>query len=40
VYDKEGELKRKEMIQTQPCVEIELDGKKRSYRLVEQLNGH
>lgn len=39
VYDKKGEFKRKEITQTQPCVEIEIDGKKRSYHLVEQLEG-
>lgn len=40
VYDKNGEFKRKEITQTQPCVEVEIDGKKRSYKLVKQLEGH
>lgn len=29
-YDKNGLLKRKEISQTEPCIEIEVDGKKRS----------
>lgn len=39
VYDKKGEFKRKEITQTQPCVEIEINGQKRSYHLVEELEG-
>ncbi len=30
VYNKEGKFKRKEFSQTQPCIEVEIDGKKRS----------
>lgn len=39
VYNKKGEFKYKEITQTQPCIEVEIDGKKRSYHLVEQLEG-
>jgi hypothetical protein len=39
LYDKKGEFKHKEITQTQPCIEVEIDGKKRSYHLVEQLEG-
>jgi hypothetical protein len=39
VYNKNGEFKYKEITQTQPCIEVEIDGKKRSYHLVEQLEG-
>lgn len=37
VYNKKGEFAKKEITQTQPCVEIEIDGKKRSVHLVEEL---
>ncbi|MFN5214331.1 MAG: hypothetical protein ACK5DY_06905 [Bacteroidota bacterium] len=30
IYDKQGILKRKVFSQTQPCIEVEIDGKKRS----------
>lgn len=36
-YDKQGILKRKEITQTQPCLEIELDGKKRNVKRVFNL---
>ena len=39
VYNKKGEFKYKEITQTQPCIEVEIDGKIRSYRLVEELEG-
>lgn len=39
VYNKKGELVRKEISQTQPCIEIELDGKKRSAKRVVNLEG-
>jgi hypothetical protein len=32
VYDKDGKFKRKEFSETQPCIEIQLDGKKRSVK--------
>jgi hypothetical protein len=32
VYDKNGELRRKDVTQTQPCIEIEINGKKKSYK--------
>lgn len=38
-YNKEGKLKRKEVTQTQPCIEVEINGVKRSYTIVEQLEG-
>lgn len=37
VYGKKGELKRKEFSQTQPCIEVQLDGKKRSVRHLVNL---
>jgi hypothetical protein len=37
VYNKKGEFVKKEITQTQPCVEIEIDGKKRSVHLLEEL---
>jgi predicted transcriptional regulator len=40
VYNKKGDLIRKEQLQTQPCREVELDGKKRSYQIVEQLKSN
>lgn len=33
VYDLKGELIRKDFAQTQPCIEVELDGQKRSTKL-------
>jgi hypothetical protein len=39
VYNKKGEFKYKEITQTQPCIEVEIDGKKRSYKLAKQLEG-
>lgn len=38
VYDKQGLLTGKKVIQTSPCVEVELDGKKRSTDKVEKLD--
>jgi hypothetical protein len=37
VYDKQGKLKRKEVTQTQPCLEVELNGEKKSYKAGLQL---
>ena len=34
IYNKKGEFVRKEVSQTQPCIEVELDGKKRSAKRV------
>lgn len=39
IYNKKGELIRKEVSQTQPCLEVELDGKKRSVRHASNLEG-
>lgn len=38
VYNKKGELIRTDVSQTQPCISVELDGKKRSYLYLEQLS--
>jgi hypothetical protein len=38
IYLKDGSLKRKEVTQTQPCQEAEINGVKRSFRKVELLN--
>ncbi len=38
VYNKQGEFKRKEITQTQPCIEIQLEGKKRSVLYLENLD--
>jgi hypothetical protein len=40
VYDKKGVFKRKEISQTQPCIEVELDGKKRSLHHATILEKH
>ncbi len=39
VYSKTGTFIKKEITQTQPCIEVELDGKKRSYKRLDELNG-
>jgi len=39
IYDDRGQLKRKKFSQTQPCVVIEVDGKKRSAKSVNNLEG-
>ncbi len=39
VYNKKGELAKKEITQTEPCIVTELDGKKRSTRRGVQLEG-
>ncbi|MFZ4725324.1 MAG: hypothetical protein ACOYMD_07720 [Paludibacter sp.] len=39
IYDKEGKFKRKEFSQTQPCIEVEIDGKKRSAKRGVNLEG-
>lgn len=39
IYSKSGEFVRKEVTQTQPCVEIEVEGKKRGARRVFNLEG-
>lgn len=39
IYDKEGKLKRKDFSQTQPCIEVEIDGKKRSTERGINLEG-
>ena len=39
VYNKKGELIRKEVTQTQPCVEVEINGKKRSAKRADNLEG-
>lgn len=36
-YNTVGELVRKKTAQTQPCIEIELDGQKRSYKKMDNL---
>lgn len=37
VYNKKGEFIRKEISQTSPCVEVEINGKKRSAKLATEL---
>ena len=39
VYNKKGELVRKEVSQTEPCSVVEIDGKKRSAKRVVNLRG-
>jgi hypothetical protein len=39
VYDKQGILKNKKVVQTSPCREIEINGKKRSATIVHNLEG-
>jgi hypothetical protein len=39
VYNKKGEFVKKEVSQTQPCIEVELDEKKRSVKRVINLEG-
>lgn len=39
VYDKKGKFVRKEISQTQPCIEVEIDGKKRSAHRGINLEG-
>ena len=39
LYNKKGEFVRKEVSQTQPCIEVEFDGKKRSAKRVVNLEG-
>ena len=39
LYNKKGEFVRKEVSQTQPCIEVELDGKKRSATRAINLEG-
>ncbi|MFZ4413930.1 MAG: hypothetical protein ACOYOV_12670 [Bacteroidales bacterium] len=39
IYNKKGELVSKEVSQTQPCIEVELDGKKRSTKRYVNLEG-
>lgn len=39
VYNKKGELVRKKASQTQPCIEVEIDGKKRSAKRGVNLEG-
>ena len=40
VYDKNGQFLKKKVTQTQPCVEIELEGRKRSVKRVTELQGN
>lgn len=40
IYSKKGELLRKEVSQTQPCIEIQLEEKKRSVKRATNLRGH
>jgi hypothetical protein len=37
IYNKRGELIRKEKTQTEPCIVVVLEGKKKSYRRVKLL---
>jgi hypothetical protein len=39
VYDKKGLFKRKDITQTQPCMEIQLEGKSRSAKRMVELDG-
>ncbi len=38
LYDKNGNFKKTEFYQTEPCIEIQLDGKKKSFKKVTELN--
>jgi hypothetical protein len=37
IYNKKGELIRKEKTQTEPCIVVVLEGKKKSFRSVKLL---
>lgn len=39
IYNKKGEFVRKEVTQTEPCIEVQLDGKKRSSKRATNLEG-